>query len=150
MDGNPGVRQIPWEWDQEKIDAWDEGRTGFPWIDAIMSQLRAWGWMHHLARHSVAAFLTRGDLFQHWESGARIFDKYLIDADYFVNNANWQWLSASRFFYQYFRCYSPVSFGRKWAPPSSPITGNHAMQADVELAVILCTSTASQRLRHHT
>lgn len=69
-----------------------------------MNQLREWGWMHHLARHSVACFLTRGDLFLHWERGRDVFDKHLIDGDHFLNNGNWQWLSASRFFYQYFRC----------------------------------------------
>lgn len=86
MEGNPEARQIPWEWDRAKIDAWESSQTGYPWIDACMAQLRTWGWMHHLARHAVAAFLTRGDLFQHWEAGARIFDKHLIDADYFINN----------------------------------------------------------------
>jgi cryptochrome len=43
---------------------------GYPWIDACMTQLRNEGWIHHLARHAVACFLTRGDLFQHWEEGA--------------------------------------------------------------------------------
>jgi deoxyribodipyrimidine photolyase len=52
----------------------------------------------------VACFLTRGDLYQSWEAGARVFDKYLIDADWALNNANWMWLSCSSFFYQYFRC----------------------------------------------
>jgi hypothetical protein len=51
----------------------------------------------------VACFLTRGDLYQSWEVGARVFDKYLIDADWALNNANWMWLSCSSFFYQYFR-----------------------------------------------
>lgn len=83
------------------------GGRRFPWIDAIMNQLRTWGWMHHLARHSVACFLTRGDLFLHWERGRDVFDKYLIDADHFINVGNWQWLSTSRFFYQYFRCFPP-------------------------------------------
>ena len=86
----------------------------FPWIDAIMNQLRTWGWMHHLARHSVACFLTRGDLFLHWERGRDVFDKHLIDADHFINNGNWQWLSASRFFFQYFRC-APLLPPMPWA-----------------------------------
>ena len=51
--------QIPWVDSQERIQAWEESRTGYPWIDAIMAQLRQQGWMHHLARHSVACFLTR-------------------------------------------------------------------------------------------
>lgn len=81
-----------------------------------MTQLREEGWIHHLARHAVACFLTRGDLWQHWEEGAKVFDLYLLDADWAINNGNWQWLSCSNFFYQYFRCYSPVAFGKKTDP----------------------------------
>eukprot|EP01036_Dinobryon_divergens_P025809 gene25809-34396_t len=113
MEGNPRCKQIPWQRDQEKIAAWKEARTGYPFIDAIMTQLRQEGWIHHLARHAVACFLTRGDLWQHWEEGVRVFDLYLLDDDWALNNANWQWLSCSNFFYQYFRCYSPVAFGKK-------------------------------------
>ena len=58
------------------------------------------GWIHHLARHSVACFLTRGDLYQSWEAGAAVFDEYLLDADWAINNGNWMWLSCSCFFYQ--------------------------------------------------
>ena len=85
------------------------------------------GWIHHLARHAVACFLTRGDLWQHWEEvhslishlsrggglelittdifafcaqGVAVFDLWLLDDDYALNNANWQWLSCSNFFYQ--------------------------------------------------
>lgn len=52
------------------------------WIDAIMTQLRREGWMHHLARHSVACFLTRGDLYVSWERGRDTFDRLLIDGDW--------------------------------------------------------------------
>jgi cryptochrome len=79
---------------------------GFPWIDAGMRQLRAEGWVHHLTRHALACFLTRGDLWISWMDGARVFKGLLLDADYFLNNGNWLWLSCSCFFYQYFRCYS--------------------------------------------
>lgn len=48
-----------------------EGRTGYPWIDAAMTQLRTEGWLHHLARHAVACFLTRGDLWQVLRSALR-------------------------------------------------------------------------------
>eukprot|EP00605_Chrysophyceae_sp_TOSAG23-4_P002167 GSChrysophyteH1.ASY1.ANO1.2395.1 assembled CDS len=106
-------KQIPWRRDADLIAAWKEARTGFPFIDAIMTQLRVQGWIHHLARHAVACFLTRGDLWQHWEEGAKHFEFTLLDGDYALNNANWQWLSCSRFFYQYGRCYSPISFGKK-------------------------------------
>lgn len=49
-----------------------QGQTGFPWIDAIMTQLREEGWIHHLARHAVACFLTRGDLWISWEEGMKV------------------------------------------------------------------------------
>jgi cryptochrome len=78
-----------------------------------MTQLQAQGWIHHLARHSVACFLTRGDLFISWEHGAKHFDKLLLDADWALNNGNWMWLSASCYFHQFFRVYSPVAFGKK-------------------------------------
>lgn len=45
-----------------------------------MRQLAEWGWMHHLARHSVACFLTRGDLYISWEEGKAVFEEMLIDA----------------------------------------------------------------------
>ena len=113
MVGNPKCRQIPWSHDEAFVEAFKHARTGYPYIDAIMTQLRQEGWIHHLARHSVACFFTRGDLWQSWEKGAEIFDLYLLDADWALNSANWQWLSCSNFFYQYFRCYSPVAFGKK-------------------------------------
>lgn len=147
MVGNPVCKQVAWDYTPEWIDAWEHGRTGYPWIDAIMNQLRAEGWMHHLARHAVACFLTRGDLYQSWEHGAKVFDKYLLDSDWALNNGascalsaacasvavsaascphgtcrscphplhpagNWMWLSASAYFHQFFRVYSPVAFAK--------------------------------------
>lgn len=116
MMGNPIARQIPWDDDPRLVLAWKNGETGYPYIDAIMTQLRKTGWIHHLARHSVACFLTRGDLWQSWEEGAKVFEEELIDADWSLNNFNWQWLSCTAHFYQYFRCYSPVAFGKKTDP----------------------------------
>ncbi|KAJ8539212.1 hypothetical protein K7X08_013464 [Anisodus acutangulus] len=121
MKGNRICKQIPWKNDDELLVAWRDSRTGFPWIDAIMVQLRKWGWMHHLARHSVACFLTRGDLFLHWEKGRDVFDRLLIDSDWAINNGNWLWLSCSSFFYQYNRIYSPISFGKKYDPAGNYI-----------------------------
>lgn len=54
-----------------------QGQTGFPWIDAIMTQLRQEGWIHHLARHAVACFLTRGDLWISWEEGMKVNNNFL-------------------------------------------------------------------------
>ncbi|CAN4096863.1 unnamed protein product [Withania somnifera] len=121
MKGNRICKQIPWKNDDELLAAWRDSRTGFPWIDAIMNQLRTWGWIHHLARHSVACFLTRGDLFVHWEKGRDVFERLLIDSDWAINNGNWLWLSCSSFFYQYNRIYSPISFGKKYDPSGNYI-----------------------------
>lgn len=116
MEGNPICVQIPWDQNPEALAKWAEGRTGFPWIDAIMQQLRQEGWIHHLARHAVACFLTRGDLWISWESGMRVFEELLLDADWSVNAGSWMWLSCSAFFQQFFHCYCPVGFGRRIDP----------------------------------
>uniref|UniRef100_A0A6J0V250 Cryptochrome-1-like n=1 Tax=Pogona vitticeps TaxID=103695 RepID=A0A6J0V250_9SAUR len=113
MEGNPICVQIDWDDNKEYLEAWREGRTGYPFIDAIMTQLRTEGWIHHLARHAVACFLTRGDLWISWEEGQKVFEELLLDADWSLNAGNWQWLSASAFFHQFFRVYSPVAFGKK-------------------------------------
>eukprot|EP00163_Fabomonas_tropica_P030409 TRINITY_DN6841_c0_g1_i2.p1 TRINITY_DN6841_c0_g1~~TRINITY_DN6841_c0_g1_i2.p1 ORF type:complete len:582 (-),score=85.12 TRINITY_DN6841_c0_g1_i2:1075-2820(-) len=113
MQGNPICKQISWDRNLAIVRAWENAQTGYPWIDACMTQLREQGWLNHLSRHCVACFLTRGDLWQHWELGRDVFDKLLIDADWSLNNANWMWLSASSFFYQYHRVYGPHSFAKK-------------------------------------
>lgn len=111
--------QIPWLEDEDAqalLDKWEMGQTGYPAVDATMNQLRTDGWMHHLGRHLVACFLTRGDLWVHWEMGRSIFDRHLIDADWSITNFQWQWLSCSAFFNQYFRLYGPVTFFKKTDP----------------------------------
>ncbi|KAI9563517.1 CRY-M [Daphnia sinensis] len=116
MVGNPICVQIPWDSNAEALAKWANGQTGFPWIDAIMTQLREEGWIHHLARHAVACFLTRGDLWISWEEGMKVFEELLLDADWSVNAGTWMWLSCSSFFHQFFHCYCPVRFGRKVDP----------------------------------
>lgn len=132
---NPRCRFVPWhlpskvdlstglitgeyEIDDEskelEFQRWAKGQTGFPWIDAIMRQLRREGWIHHLARHSVACFLTRGGCYISWERGAEVFEELLIDHEAACNIGNWQWLSCTAFFAQFYRCYSPIAFGKKW------------------------------------
>ncbi len=115
MEGNALSRQIPWEANAAMLTAWRNGRTGYPWIDAIMTQLRLEGWIHHLARHCVACFLTRGDCWISWVDGAAVFQELLLDADWSLNSANWMWLSCSAFYHQYWKCYSPVAFGKQYA-----------------------------------
>uniref|UniRef100_A0A8C4IXK0 Cryptochrome-1-like n=1 Tax=Dromaius novaehollandiae TaxID=8790 RepID=A0A8C4IXK0_DRONO len=116
MSGNPICLQINWYEDAERLHKWKTAQTGFPWIDAIMTQLRQEGWIHHLARHAAACFLTRGDLWISWEEGMKVFEEMLLDADYSINAGNWMWLSASAFFHQYTRIFCPVRFGKRTDP----------------------------------
>ena len=117
--GNPVSKQIPWYTGpeaEEILKKWEMGETGVPSVDAVMNQLRVEGWMHHLCRHLVSCFLTRGDLWLHWEAGRGIFDKYLIDSDFSLNNFNWHWMSCSALFHQYFRCHKPATFFKNMDP----------------------------------
>ena len=98
---------------EEWFQRWKYGRTGFPWIDALMRQLRQEGWIHHLGRHAVACFLTRGGCYISWERGADVFEEWLLDHETACNAGNWQWLSCTSFYAQYYRCYSPIAFPQK-------------------------------------
>ncbi|XP_039961054.1 cryptochrome-1 [Bactrocera tryoni] len=98
MEGNEICLNIPWAPpNQEQLQSWRSGQTGFPLIDAAMRQLLAEGWLHHTLRNTVATFLTRGALWQSWEHGLRHFLKYLLDADWSVCAGNWMWVSSSAF-----------------------------------------------------
>lgn len=99
---------------EQWFQRWKFGRTGFPWIDALMRQLRQEGWIHHLGRHAVACFLTRGGCYISWERGADVFEEWLIDHEVACNAGNWQWLSCTAFFAQFYRVYSPIAFPQKW------------------------------------
>jgi len=106
--GNRMCKEIPWGHNQKLLAAWEEGKTGYPFIDALMRQLVQTGWMHHLGRHAVACFLTRGDLWQNWTAGRDVFDKYLLDSDWAINNGNWLWLAGvAPWSAPYFRIYDP-------------------------------------------
>jgi cryptochrome len=113
-DSNRMCKNIKWgDYDKDKMTAWESGQTGFPLIDALMRQLEATGWMHHLARHAVSCFLTRGQLWQHWKWGRDIFERKLLDSDWALNNANWLWLSGvAPFSMPYFRLYNPCPAGK--------------------------------------
>jgi deoxyribodipyrimidine photo-lyase len=84
---------IDWEDSGEDFDAWREGRTGYPLVDAGMRQLRAEGWMHNRARLVVGSFLTK-HLGIDWRRGERWFMRMLLDGDEANNNGNWQWIGS--------------------------------------------------------
>ena len=79
--------------DADGFDAWREGRTGFPVIDAGMRELRRRGWMHNRARLLTAAFLTK-DLHLDWRLGEAHFMRHLLCGDEAQNNGNWQWVTS--------------------------------------------------------
>ena len=72
--------------------AWQEGRLGYPLVDAGMRQLLAQGWMHNRVRMVVASFLTK-DLHIGWWHGAHWFAEHLRDGDIAQNQLNWQWVA---------------------------------------------------------
>ena len=78
---------------REPFEAWQEGRTGYPLVDAGMRQLLREGWMHNRARLVVGSFLTK-DLGIDWRWGERHFMRYLLDGDEANNNGNWQWIAS--------------------------------------------------------
>jgi deoxyribodipyrimidine photo-lyase len=84
---------IPWSHAEKRYEAWCEGRTGFPLVDAGMRQLRREGWMHNRARLVVGSFLTK-DLGIDWRCGERWFMRLLVDGDEANNNGNWQWIAS--------------------------------------------------------
>jgi deoxyribodipyrimidine photo-lyase len=85
--------KLDWSEDKERFDAWCQGRTGFPLVDAGMRQLRREGWIHNRARLVVGSFLTK-DLGIDWRWGERWFMRLLIDGDQASNNGNWQWIAS--------------------------------------------------------
>ena len=84
---------IRWSRAKKRFEAWCEGATGYPLVDAAMRQLRAEGWMHNRARLVVGSFLTK-DLGIDWRWGERWFMRLLIDGDEASNNGNWQWIAS--------------------------------------------------------
>ncbi|HYO33050.1 MAG TPA: deoxyribodipyrimidine photo-lyase [Nocardioidaceae bacterium] len=100
----------------ERFDAWREGRTGYPIVDAGMRQLRAQGWMHNRVRMIVASFLVK-DLHIEWQHGARHFMHWLVDADLASNSHGWQWTAGSGTDpAPYFRVFNPIEQGKKFDP----------------------------------
>jgi deoxyribodipyrimidine photo-lyase len=75
-------------------EAWSQGLTGYPIVDAGMRQLRCEGFMHNRARLLVGSFLTK-TLYLDWRIGAAHFAHLLIDADVANNVGNWQWVAGT-------------------------------------------------------
>ncbi|MBC6447256.1 cryptochrome/photolyase family protein [Actinokineospora xionganensis] len=102
--------------DTDLFDAWCQGKTGYPIVDAGMRQLLAEGWMHNRVRMIVASFLVK-DLHLPWWWGARHFMRHLVDGDLASNQHGWQWTAGSGTdAAPYFRVFNPTSQGEKFDP----------------------------------
>ena len=96
------------------FDAWCQGRTGYPLVDAAMRQLNQTGYMHNRLRMVVASFLCK-DLGVDWRWGEKYFATHLNDFDLSANNGGWQWASSSGCDAQpYFRIFNPISQSEKF------------------------------------
>lgn len=100
----------------ELFEAWSRGRTGYPFVDAGMRQLRAEGWVHNRVRMVVASFLVK-DLHLPWQRGAREFMHWLRDGDLASNAHGWQWTAGcGTDAAPFYRVFNPVLQGVKFDP----------------------------------
>jgi deoxyribodipyrimidine photo-lyase len=108
-------KQFPWRNDETQFQAWCEGKTGYPIVDAAMRQLNSIGWMHNRCRMIVASFLTK-DLIINWQWGEKYFMERLIDGDLSANNGGWQWSASSGMDPKPLRIFNPYTQAQKFDP----------------------------------
>ena len=102
--------------DPAGLEAWRTGTTGYPIVDAAMTQLNTTGWMHNRLRMIVASFLTKHLLIDYRE-GERYFEQHLADSDLAANNGGWQWsASIGTDAAPYFRVFNPTLQGKTYDP----------------------------------
>jgi deoxyribodipyrimidine photo-lyase len=129
------MRGMTWRSSDEELQAWKQGRTGVPWIDAGMRQLLEEGWMHNRVRMAVASYLTKNLLID-WREGEAHFMEHLLDGDESQNNGNWQWAASVGADPQpYFRVFSPIKqqqkfdpdgvYVRRWVPELRDLPAEH-------------------------
>lgn len=108
--------KFPWFSNEQHLAIWQQGKTGYPIVDAAMRNLWAQGWMPNRARMIVASFLCK-DLMISWEEGAQWFWDTLVDADLANNTFGWQWTAGcGADAAPYFRVFNPVSQSKKFDP----------------------------------
>ncbi len=112
----PEYDRIRWRNQKREFEAWCNGRTGYPLVDAAMRQLVTSGWMHNRARMIVASFLVK-DLLIDWRWGEAFFMQHLVDGDPAANNGGWQWSAGTGTdAAPYFRIFNPTSQAEKFDP----------------------------------
>jgi len=117
----PAYDKIEWRNNEKEFDAWCEGKTGYPIVDAGMHELNVTGFMHNRVRMIVASFLTKHLLID-WRWGEAYFAKKLLDFDLAANNGGWQWAAGSGCdAAPYFRVFNPALQTEKFDPESEYI-----------------------------
>ncbi len=113
---NQPTRRIEWRNEPAEFNAWCEGRTGYPMVDAGMRELNTTGFMHNRVRMITASFLTKHLLID-WRWGEAYFASKLLDYDLASNNGGWQWAAGSGCdAAPYFRIFSPEAQAKKFDP----------------------------------
>jgi deoxyribodipyrimidine photo-lyase len=104
-----------------RLDAWQQGRTGYPLVDAGMRQMQVEHWMHNRVRLVTGSFLVK-DLHLPWEDGAAWFMRYLHDGDVANNQLNWQWVAGcGNDPAPFYRIFNPVTQSQKFDPDGAYI-----------------------------
>lgn len=112
----PAYAGLEWPGEPEHFEAWANGQTGYPIVDAAMRCINATGWMHNRLRMVVASFLTK-DLLLDWRLGEAYFARKLLDFDLASNNGGWQWAASTGVDAQpYFRIFNPILQSKKFDP----------------------------------
>ncbi len=112
----PEYDKVRWDDAPGLFEAWCEGRTGYPIVDAAMRQINHSGYMHNRLRMIVASFLTK-DLGIDWRLGEAYFAEHLNDFDLAANNGGWQWAASTGCDAQpYFRIFNPVTQSERFDP----------------------------------
>ncbi|MFJ6725165.1 cryptochrome/photolyase family protein [Streptomyces sp. NPDC091281] len=116
---------------REDVEAWKEGLTGYPVVDAAMRQLRYEGWMHNRGRLLTASFLAK-TLYVDWRVGARHFLELLVDGDVANNQLNWQWVAGTGTDTRPNRVLNPVLQAKRYDPDGEYVRRWVPELADVE------------------
>lgn len=107
---------FPWQKSKKLLNAWQQGLTGYPIVDAGMRELWQTGYMHNRVRMIVGSFLVK-NLRHHWHEGEKWFWDCLVDADLAANSASWQWVAGcGADAAPYFRIFNPVTQAEKFDP----------------------------------
>lgn len=128
----PAYDRVEWERNEQHFEAWCNGRTGYPIVDAGMRELNATGFMHNRVRMIVASFFTK-HLLLDWRLGEAYFAQKLLDFELSSNNGGWQWAAGSGCdAAPYFRVFNPylqtekfdpqLKYIQKWVPEFQELT----------------------------